>query len=188
MRYSFILLAYVIAGITFCLGLANATIFIAKSSELYICFLSSIANIGIFVTSLAAALFAVLEYNRHKQEQRTKLLCEYNQRYSTDRNIESIIEWMLQIALTNDEGDIIGVNKNIKNNPPGIHKKEMFMRFFEELYMQIKDGRLNENNIKRMFSYYALRFATYEDFRSDIKDYEKDEWSDFREFVKLMKE
>ena len=142
---------------------------------------------GTLIVAGYSAWYAQKEYNKHMEEERTKLLCDYNHRYSTDKYIEYVIEWMLSIAIIGNDGSIIGVNRDIKNIPPSIHQKEMFLRFFEELYLQIKKDKLDKQEVFNLFGYYALIFDKYEEFRLDITDYEKNEWSDFRSFIELMK-
>ena len=82
----------------------------------------------------------------------------------------------------------------------GIYEKEMFMRFFEELYLQIKAGHLNREDVYHLFAYYALKYNKYLDFRKNIEDYkskeelpanekdakEYDNWTNFRCFVEEM--
>lgn len=149
-------------------------------------FLTSIISFGTLLVALFSALYVKKEYDKHIEEERTKLLCEYNHRYSVDKHIECVIEWMLQIAIMDESGNIIGVNRQIKNIPPNIHQKEMFMRFFEELQLQIEKRKLNKQDVKKLFSYYALVFDKIEEYHCDITDYNKIEWETFRNFVKQM--
>ena len=80
----------------------------------------------------------------------------------------------------------------------------MFMRFFEELYLHIKEGHIDKMDAFRLFAYYAIAFDKYKDFRLDITDYKsKDElsnsniegenekkyeilWSGYRDFIEMM--
>ena len=105
--------------------------------------LSALVSLGTLIVAGYSAWYAQKEYNKHLEEERTKLLCEYNHRYSTDKYVECVIEWMLQIAIMSEDGNIKGVNRQIKNSPPNIHQKEMFMRFFEELQLQIISDTIN---------------------------------------------
>ena len=110
---------------------------------------------------------------------------------------------MLRISILNENGDIIGAKPSRVNYSPGIHKKEMFMRFFEELYLHIEDNKIDERESCRLFSYYALKFDKIKDFRLDITDYLSVEeensaqldknkkkllkyWSNYRKYVKEM--
>lgn len=202
MRNLIYVLACVIAGVTFCIAIANTTVDLLNPFDKHVNYLSSISNIGIFVTSLIASFYAVIQYENHKKEERTKLLCEYNQRYSSDKNIEEVVTWMLQVSILDDNGEIKSADPT-RAHSPGIHKKEMFMRFFEELYLQIKNNKIDKRESCRLFSYYARKFDAIEEFRLDITDYipvneedasKSDEnkkkllkyWSDYRKYVKEM--
>lgn len=163
----------------------------------------SIAEWGAFIVALIGVVYAAHQYQNHLKEEQRRVLCEYNQRYSTDKNIEIVVEWMLQVAKTNEEtGEIEGVNRNVKQISPGIHKKEMFMRFFEELNLRLEHNDMNIDEVYNLFAYYALKFDKYWDFRLDIKDYKnslelrgmhevdkkkyKDYWNGFRSFIDKM--
>ena len=165
--------------------------------------MQAIAEWGSFIVALCGGLYAVCQYNNHLKEEKRKMLCEYNKRYSSDKNIEKVVEWMLLIARTDDDtGEIIGVKQNIKCIPPSIYTKEMFMRFFEEINLRIEKGDMNADEVYKLFAYYAMKFDEYPGFRLDIKDYKKeselegnsedvnknkDYWVDFRSFIEKMK-
>ena len=89
-----------------------------------------IANWGLFLTAVLSACYTYRQYKKHLEEERTKLLCEYNQRYSADKNVRCVVKWMLNVAEIQN-GDINGVKDNITKDI-GIYEKEMFMRFFEK--------------------------------------------------------
>ena len=81
-----------------------------------------IAEWGAFIVAIFGCIYAIIQYQNHLDEEKRKLLCEYNQRYSCDKNIEEVIKWMLLIAKTNEKtGEIIGVQTELKNMSPGIH-------------------------------------------------------------------
>lgn len=167
--------------------------------------MQSIAEISSLFVTLVGATYAIIQYQNHLKEEKRKVLCEYNQRYSTDKNIKSVITWMLKVAITNEiNGDIIDVNTNSNVLSPGIQKKEMFMRFFEELNLRIDKGDLDAKEVYNLFSYYALKFDELWGFRLDIKDYKneremismnendrkefKDCWVAYHSFIQKMKD
>lgn len=153
----------------------------------YSALLTAITSFLALLVAGLGAWYAKKEYNKHLEEERTKLLCDYNYRYSTDKNVECVIKWMLKIAITDKNGFITGVDRSIANTRPGIYEQEMFLRFFEELYQQIKNEKLDRQKVSNLFSYYALVFDKFEDYHLDITDYNEDVWNDFRYFVKEMK-
>ena len=123
------------------------------------------------VVAVIAACYARTKYEEHLKEEHTKLLCEYNQRYSNDCNIKIVIEWMLKVAVTNEKGDIVGVNLAISNYEPSINTKEMFMRFFEELYIQMDVGNLKKDEVHDLFAYYAIKFDNFKEYHNKVTDY-----------------
>ena len=205
MRDEIIFFALIIAGIVFCCALAcNITCEIGYFADCKGFFkenLNVIANCGTFMATCFAAFYGIKEYSIHKVEEKIKLLGEYNQRYSTDKNIKTVVSWMLKIAILNEKGDIVGANPDKTTHKPGIYEKEMFMRFFEELYLHIKNGSVEKRQACLLFSYYAIKFDEIENFRLDISDYKsKDElmneelkdpfskyWASYRMFIEDMR-
>lgn len=74
----------------------------------YLSIIANIANVGLFITAVLSACYTYRQYKKHLEEERTKLLCEYNQRYSTDKNVRCVVKWMLNVAEVQN-GDINGV-------------------------------------------------------------------------------
>lgn len=147
--------------------------------------LTAITNAGILLTSIYALYYAIREYEKRLEEEKTRILCEYNQRYASDPNIASVINWILEISTFEDDNRIRKIDVNKASKHPSVYEKELFMRFFEELQMQIEKGTIEKYIVKEMFGFYAVKFSLHKELRSDIKDYEKDEWKGFREFVSL---
>ena len=210
MRQIIIVFAFIMALMVFICALACATkdsvemLFCLEKPLYYTKLLSVLVSLGTLSATLFVALYGVIEYENHKAEQRIKLLCEYNQRYSTDRNIESVVTWMLKIAQVDRDGKIVGANPDRTFIcRPEVHQKEMFMRFFEELYLHIKSGNIKREDACKLFSYYAIEFDKHEGFRFDITDYKSSKqlddmeegeakkyslyWSNYRCFVDDMK-
>lgn len=198
------MIAFIFAGIVLCCAFTNAIIEYAVSNY-FISYLSAISDIGLFMTTIVATIYAMMQYNEHKNAQRTNLLCEYNQRYSTDTNIKRVIEWILKVAITNEKGEVINVDIDKSYYKPGINTREMFMRFFEELQLQIDKGNLNANDVYNFFAYYAIIYDQFEDLHKDITDYTRwevvkstkygqedkiinDNWDLFSKFVAKMNE
>lgn len=189
--------AFIIAGIVFCIALTRTPISIDfKNNNFY--------HICIFVPTLFFGLFAIYEYENHKREVQVNLLCQYNQRYSTDCNIRTMLEWMLKVSISNDKGDIVGVDLSKSYFTPGVNTKELFMRFFEELYLQIEEGNLNAQDVYELFAYYAIKFDKHNEFHKEIVDYTSKEdveklpesernevnknWKKFSKFIDKMNE
>ena len=150
---------------------------------------ASIAQaIGSLLSALVAigvSYFGVKEYDKHIKDKKADMLCQYSQRYATDMNIKKVVDWMLRNM--NDNGSLKVSDHRTTEGEPNVFEKEMFMRFFEELYAQMKRGYLRDDDVKKMFSYYALKFNDYKFFRNSITDYlDKDTWNDFHQFIIKM--
>ena len=134
-----------------------------------------------FATAFVA-LFALVvtyyEYLNHKDINQAQVLSEYNQRYSNDPNIVKVVKYLNY----NDEGGYIN---NLHPDQPSNYEVEMFMRFFEELELQIEKGRLSEKDVCNLFTYYAhfLSLHDQEELRHNLgitdNDYDK-HWSGFK--------
>ena len=148
-------------------------------------FLSSISNIGTLLVSVIALVYAILEYRRHKKSVSTNLLCQYHQRYVSDKNIESVIQYMLRTAKVDENGEIVGFDETkASGSDPGIYEKEIFMRFYEELQLQIDDGNIDNDIARDMFSYYVLKFDEIKDFHKEITDYDNIKcWHHYKKFI-----
>lgn len=198
-----------LSGISFCsilffVVLSIVVIFLIICSIISAEAVTAIATLLSFGVAAYAACYAKEQYLRHLEVEHTKLLCGYNQRYSTDCNIKAMLRWMLEVAVTDEKGEIINVDLTKCCYSPGINTKEMFMRFFEELYLQIEKGNLNANEVYDLFAYYALKFDEFDEYHEDITDYtakeevdkmDKDKmdavnenWKRFSKFIQIMDE
>ena len=152
--------------------------------------ITSASTAGTMLVATISACYAYHEYLQHQKNEKTQLLCHYNHRYSTDANIKAVVEWMLDNtpAITPsssaNSGDINGCLSPTKGFV-SLYQKEMFMRFFEELNIQIKEGNLDKQQVKDLFSYYAIKFGKIDGFRENVTDYDTN-WSNFKSFVNLM--
>jgi len=129
------------------------------------------------IVSLFAFVVAWLEYHSRLDSNKAQVFSEYNKRYSEDPNIVKVVKYLNYIDT--DE---------MKNNPvrdkPSNYEVEMFMRFFEELELQIQYGRLNEKDVIDVFIYYAKQIDENKELREylGVKDY-KDNWSIFKKLM-----
>lgn len=204
MRDSIIIFFFVIAGVVFCCDFVCMTIDevnkLLNANITYTGYLSAVVDCGAFLAASFATLYAVVEYHNHKKEHRIRLLGEYNHRYSTDKNVQKIVTWMLKVAIVDDDGEIIGADPSKCHCKPDVNAKEMFMRFFEELYLQIENKSIDEEQACQLFSYYAIKFDEIKEFRLDITDYQSGDelekgndkkgkiyWAKYRNFVNEMR-
>ncbi len=139
-----------------------------------------IKTISLFVSYISVcAVFTIgyFEYLAKIRRDKTAVLEKYNNRYLKDRNIRDSISVLMKL-----EEDRKPIDLSISE----IRKREVFMRFFEELQLQIEGGALDEKDVHTLFGYYAC-FADQLN-SSFVSDYYDDCWITFRQFVKRHKE
>lgn len=144
--------------------------------------LGSFAEWCTFLITAIGLMSAGCEYDNHKKEMRTQLLLEYNKRYMEDSAVRKVVDYIVNPQQTKSE------DKKI----PTLFEKELFMRFFEELYLLIDDKQLPVDKVHYMFAYYVLEFDKNYNLREDVKDYPQDDkskdWKYYFKFVQKMKE
>ena len=92
--------------------------------------LGSCAEILTAVIALLASIVTYNEYISVKDSKQAQVLSEYNKRYSEDPNIVAVVQYLNYI-------DTDGMANNPVRRKPSNYEVEMFMRFFEELCLQL---------------------------------------------------
>lgn len=160
-------------------------LFVSSLSWEYASQTNAFGSLASALIAFGVAFYGIFQYDRHVKEKKTELLCSYNKRYATDVNIEKVVRWI--IANLDENGKLRENDPCEKNDIPGIYEKELFMRFFEEMYLQTSQGKINKEDTIRLFSYYALMFDKHDRFHSDITDYDSDDWHYYHKFICMMK-
>lgn len=150
--------------------------------------LSAVSNFGSALFALftlaitfAALYYAKKEYSLHKKQTKADTLSRYNERYSTDDNIKDTVKELLSVA----NGKKIQTPNLEEDKTPVIFRREMFLRFFEELQNAIDKDALDKEEVCYAFAYYAMVADNCgKDF---VPDYEGTSWQQFKLFVKAMK-
>jgi len=121
-------------------------------------------------------LATIHEYHAHRKRIKAEVLGEYNKRYSENEHI-NIVVYFLVCHLA-----------KLKAPAPSVHNVEMFLRFFEEIDLQIDKNRLDADNVEELFSYYALYLDSNTELihALGIDDYNSNNWKRYHCFVKKM--
>ena len=143
--------------------------------------LGSYAELITAIIALLAFLITLLEYLLSKDAKQAQVFSEYNKRYSEDLNITKVVKYLNYI-------DVDGTMNNPPREKPSNYEVEMFMRFIEELELQIHCGRLNEKDVLDLFVYYAKMINDNEKLRRHlgVTDYEEN-WNRYKELIKRTK-
>ena len=143
--------------------------------------IGSYSELATALIALFAFIITLSEYQSSKDAKQAQVLSEYNKRYSEDPNIIKVVEYLNSIC---EDGNI--------NNPirtvPSNYEVEMFMRFFEEIELQIQYGRMEEKDVLDLFVYYAAMLGNTknQDLRNSLGITEKDyneHWGGFKNIV-----
>ena len=135
---------------------------------------------SVFITAIVAVFAFIVAWGEYKSRivsMKAKVFSEYNKRYSEDPNIVKVVKYLNYI-------DVNGTTNNPHREKPSNYEVEMFMRFFEELELQISNNRLNEQDVLDLFVYYAKIIDENEELRRNlgITDYEEN-WKKYKSLI-----
>ena len=102
--------------------------------------LSVISNCILAVMAIVAGVVSYYEYNSHKQKENNKLLSQLNRRYLNDKDIQAVVRYLREIDPSDDE--------------PKTYQTELFLRFFEELGVYMRDDNLPKEDVVNFFGFY----------------------------------
>lgn len=136
------------------------------------CFIGNLSDAITAMVGVIGSSVAFYEYKAHDEEEKKQLLLKYNERYSTDENINQVLEFLTSRG-------------QYKVQIPTVNQREMFLRFFEELEIQIQNNMLDADLVYDLFSFYALEAGKPDDFLTS--KYENQNWRYYMDFYKRMK-
>lgn len=130
---------------------------------------------SLLTASIATLAFAYTkkEYKLHVEKEQAQTLSEFNKRYSSDKNIEAVVKYL------------IGKEEGVKVAMPTTYQLELFLRFFEELEYTISQKVLDEKLIFELFSYYALVAYDAQEFM--LEELDEKCWNRFLAFIVRMR-
>lgn len=121
----------------------------------------------------AAFIYTKKEYRLHMKKEQAQALSKFNERYSSDKNIEIVVKYL------------IGEREGAEVVIPTTYQLELFLRFFEELEYAISQKMLDEKHTFDMFSYYAL--TAFDSEELFLEDLDETCWNRFLAFIERMK-
>lgn len=135
-------------------------------------------DIILAILAITTLFCTFMEYSHHRKREKADVLGQYNERYSRDEHVNSVVNYLVCYK-----------DNMTPKDRPCLHDVEMFMRFFEEMEIQIKEDRLDERYVYDLFSYYAIELGENEKLRLllgvESDDY-KSNWKDYISFVNRM--
>ncbi len=141
-------------------------------------FVGDYAEFVTAIVALLAFIITIYEYNMRKDAKQAQVLSEYNKRYTEDPNVVKVVKYL---CYTDKDGKI----NNPKPEKPSNYEVEMFMRFFEELELQIRCYRIEEKAVYDLFVYYANKLNDSKELRDSlgVTDYNEN-WGGFKEITR----
>lgn len=124
--------------------------------------------------AIVAGIISWFEHTSHKQKENNKLLSQLNNRYLNDKDIQSVIRYIRVIAPDDDK--------------PKPYQTELFLRFFEELGVYLRDDSLPIEDVDNFFGYYLKRLYESERGKRLLEEinHEENTWdylNDYKEKV-----
>lgn len=132
-------------------------------------------EIGAFTAALFAIIVAFFEYKQLKGRRKSELFSELNKRYLADeKNIQPVIRYLSHLH---------------PNAPvPEGYQIELFLRFFEEIDVYLKEEALDEETTYHLFAYYCLEIFEPEwNHLLESIIFRQEEWPLLSDFLERMK-
>ena len=92
------------------------------------------------IMAIVAGVVSWFEYQSYKRKENNKLLSQLNRRYTGNDDIQTVVRYLREI-----EPD---------NAPPKPYQTELFLRFFEELGVYLRNESLPKKDVVNFFGYY----------------------------------
>lgn len=105
---------------------------------------TNIIDLLILIVALSAFILSIIELRSYKQKENNKLLSQLNRRYLENSNVQAVVKYLREI----DSSNVI----------PTAYQIELFLRFFEELGVYLRNNSLKVEDVKNFFGYYFERF------------------------------
>ena len=102
--------------------------------------ISDIINLMILLVALSAFFLSIHELRSYKQKENNKLLSQLNGRYLENKDMQAVVKYLRDIDPEGDE--------------PSAYQVEVFLRFFEELYVYLRHDGLKSEDVREFFNYY----------------------------------
>ena len=130
----------------------------------------SIAEWILAIMAIVAGIISWKEYKSHKQKENNKLLSQLNRRYINNEDIQTVIRYLRVI----DPDD----------KKPRPYQTELFLRFFEELGVYLRNDNLPKDDVINFFGFYLEQIYKTERGQKLLAeiDNEEKEWNYLREY------
>ena len=135
----------------------------------------SIAEWILAIMAIVAGIISWKEYKSHKQKENNKLLSQLNRRYINNEDIQTVIRYLRVI----DPNDV----------KPRPYQTELFLRFFEELGVYLRNDNLPKDDVINFFGFYLEQIYKTERGKKLLAeiDNEEREWNYLRDYKEKVR-
>lgn len=136
--------------------------------------LSTIANCVLALMAIIASIVSWFEYKSYKQKENNKLLSQLNKRYINNNDIQTVVRYLREI----DPDDKV----------PQPNQTELFLRFFEELGVYLRNNNKLKDDVDNFFGFYLKRMYNTDrgkDLLAAINN-EELKWDYLNEYKKIV--
>ena len=120
--------------------------------------------------AIIAGLISFIEYKNHKPKEYNKLLSQLNRRYLNNNDIQVVVRYLREI--------------DADNEVPRPYQTELFLRFFEDLGVYLRNGNLPIEDVDNFFGFYLERMYNTERGKELLSQINNEElrWSYLNEY------
>ncbi len=101
---------------------------------------SIVSDYILAIMAIIAGIVSWFEYKSHKQKESNKLLSQLNKRYTNNNDIQLVVRYLRDIDADKDK--------------PRAYQTELFLRFFEELGVYLRNDNLPPKDVVNFFGFY----------------------------------
>lgn len=136
--------------------------------------ISLIASCILAIMAIIAGAISLYEYKRHKQQENNKLLSQLNKRYINSKDIQTVVRYLRNI--------------DADDTKPTAYQTELFLRFFEELGVYMRDNVDLKDDFKNFFGFYLKQMYSKDRGKELLAaiNYEEEEWDYLKEYKKKV--
>lgn len=137
--------------------------------------ISNIADCVLAIMAIIAGVVSWFEYRSHKQKENNKLLSQLNKRYISNEHIQAVVKYLRKI--------------DADDSKPKPYQTELFLRFFEELGVYLRNNNLPKEDVVNFFGYYLDRMYETDRGKDLLAQIENEErgWKYLNEYKAKVK-
>lgn len=108
----------------------------------------NLAEWSLVIMAVIAAVISLIGYWGHNVKEKNKLLSQLNKRYINNSDMQIVVKYLREIDPENEE--------------PTTYQLELFLRFFEELGVYLRNGNLSKKDANNFYNHYLERLYSTE--------------------------